>query len=83
MELDIIDTKGRSLGTRKAPMPPRQGEIVLLPAPHSDDRDSTAALDAAHYTALHPYEVRHVIWDILGQKVKLIVEETVLPTGGS
>ncbi len=80
MEIAFVDANGRKMGRRKAPVPPRRHEIVMLPPPFPDGGE-TAAMDAATFKDPIAYEVQHVIWDILAQKATLVVRETSLPPG--
>lgn len=79
MDIDFIDTEGRELSRRKTPVPPGRDDIVLLPPPFPENDDDTATMDAATFRDPIPYRVQQVIWDFLGHKVTLIVEQTKLP----
>jgi hypothetical protein len=79
MDIEILDTTGGSLGKRKVPMPPRQGEIVMLPKPFPDAERTMSEIDRASWSELEAYVVRHVIWDMVATTITVVVEKAERP----
>jgi hypothetical protein len=79
MDIELFNTKGGSLGKRKVPLPPRTGDILMLPQPFPEHERTMSEIDQASWSELQAYVVRHVVWDMVATNIKLVVEETERP----
>jgi len=79
MDIQIGDMRGKSMGSRQMPVVPRQGDILMLPMPTPDDPLATTEIERAKLLEAQPYLVKSVVFDVLGHRVTVIVEETARP----
>ena len=77
MDISVFDKEGDLLGRRQLNSVPAKGDIVLLPPLVSDA--PTVEMNVAELSKPLVYKVLHVVWDMTGGDVKLVVERTDIP----